>query len=105
MALLKAVKPADIRQAVEKLVQQAKDGDRLQAHIEIKRNVLGTVPIKLKSGAMMRIVPDTHTMSTEQFYDFVERARVWLRNAVGIDTEDPSSYGIRREDYAPPKES
>lgn len=65
-----------------------------QAHIELKRNILGT-RAKQVGKVMTRIVPDTHTMDTAEFMDYVERARIWLWNSVGLQTLDPNEMGVK----------
>jgi hypothetical protein len=64
-----------------------------QAHIELKRQVLGTRAGRVGK-AMVRIMPTTHDMDTAAFADYVERARHWLREQVGIETLDPKEYGV-----------
>jgi hypothetical protein len=82
------------------LVERARPGDvdkAEQAHIENeKRNVLGTRIVRIR-GVVSRIVPTTHDMDVAEFMDYVERARHWLREQVGIETLDPGEYGIERQ--------
>lgn len=65
---------------------------REQAHIELKRQVLGTVAVRI-GNVVSRIVPDTHDMDSATFADYVDRCRAFLSNQVGIETLDPSEYG------------
>lgn len=69
-----------------------------QAHIELKRQILGTRGLTI-GNVTMRIVPASRTMTTEEFSDLVDRARAWLLESVGIETvdPDPAYYIARRE--------
>ena len=59
------------------------------AHTTIKRHVLGVDSIVLPSGEVVEVPKPTHTMTSEEFFDFVERARAWLSQSCGIETQDP----------------
>lgn len=68
--------------------------ESLQAHVELKRNVLGTKPVVV-GGITCRIVKTTHDMTTAEFYDYVDRARAFLYEKVGIVTPDPGEIGMQ----------
>jgi hypothetical protein len=67
--------------------------DKRQAHIEIKKLVLGTFQVRI-GNTISEVVPTTHDMDSPTFWDFVERARVALWDKVGLPTLDPGEYGI-----------
>jgi hypothetical protein len=67
--------------------------DKEQAHVEIKRNVLGTREIKIGNTTFC-VVRSIRGMDSAQLADFIDRARTWLQNAVGIVTLDAGEYGI-----------
>ena len=62
------------------------------AHHELKLLVLGRDVVNPHTGEVKRIAPPTHTMTTEQFSDFFERARAEVERLTGrhIDDPDPS---------------
>jgi hypothetical protein len=59
-----------------------------QAHEELKRHVLGTRRLRV-GRAIIEVVPRTRDMDSATFADYVDRARFWLREMVGIETFDP----------------
>lgn len=65
----------------------------IQAHTELKRQILGTMVINIGS-TQARVVKTTHKMDMNQFWDYVERARAWLATQVGVTTLDPGEFGI-----------
>lgn len=75
--------------------------DKVQAHTEIKRNILGTKIVRI-AGATFRIVPTTHDMDSATFADFVDRSRAWLSDSVGIPTPDPGQVGMEYREQANP---
>jgi hypothetical protein len=71
--------------------------DKQQAHVEIKRQVLGTREVRA-GGFVYRIVPTTHDMDGPTFWDFVERAAFFISDKVKIDPLNPREYGIDPEE-------
>lgn len=71
--------------------------DPEQAHIELKKAILGTRQVPIGE-LVMDVVPASRTMTTEEFSDMVDRARPWLLQ-MGIPTvdPDPAYYVSRRE--------
>jgi hypothetical protein len=71
--------------------------DKGQAHIEIKRQVLGTREVRV-GDITLEIVPTTHDMDGPTFWIFVEGAMQFMREKVGIDPLNPREYGIDPEE-------
>lgn len=65
----------------------------LQAHIELKKNVLGVrEKVNQRTGEVMELVPNTHDMTTDEFTMFLDKAAVWLAEYTGIEVLPASAF-------------
>lgn len=55
-----------------------------QAHVELKKNVLGEQEIVNEAGQKLLLVPDTHEMTTAEFATYIDHAAEWLARNCGI---------------------
>lgn len=56
-----------------------------QAHIELKRAVLGTKElVKKDTGDVIELIPTTHDMDKDDFALYLDKASEWLREFAGI---------------------
>ena len=75
-----------------------------RAHYLLKKYVwpLDPGPANPVTGEVEELVVETHRMSIPQFYDFVERCRVWLVEHCDINTPDPDpDFAQHREAVTP----
>lgn len=56
-----------------------------QAHIELKRAVLGVKErIREDTGEVMELIPTTHDMDKYDFANYIDKAAAWLADFAGI---------------------
>jgi hypothetical protein len=70
------------------------------AHYYLAAMILGveSVPNPLTGEELYRRPKPTHTLSHDEFWDFVDRARHWLWDTYAILTDDPNpDYAAKRE--------
>lgn len=70
-----------------------------EAHEIIKAKLLPSREVRKPGTELVvaRLPPTTHDMDVSQFHDFVERARAWLLDKLGIDTPDPGAWRPTRK--------
>lgn len=68
-----------------------------QAHIELKRAVLGVrEKVNENTGEVMELTPTTHDMDQEQFGLYIENATVFLEKFAGIVVLGPEMFTERK---------
>lgn len=55
-----------------------------QAHVELKKAVLGTKHLEALDGEILEIVPDTHEMPTNEFSTYIDQAAEFLARVCNI---------------------
>lgn len=63
-----------------------------QAHIELKKHVLGVNVKTGKDGKEAEFVPTTHNMSVEEFGEYIEQCSAFLASFCGIVVISPEEY-------------
>lgn len=76
---------------------QENEGDptitKEQAHLALKKAVLGSREIISKhTGEVVEIIPDSHTMTTEEFSQLIEAAAKWLAEFAEIVVIPSEAY-------------
>lgn len=70
-----------------------------QAHIEIKKAVLGMrEKLNEHTGEMMELVPATHTMDKYDYAAFIDKATEFVENYTGIAILKPELFAEERND-------
>lgn len=68
-----------------------------QAHVALKKVILGTIDRPLPNGEVIEIVPTTHDMDADTFSAYVEKCILFLSEFCGIECLRPEMNGESKD--------